>query len=195
MIIGNIVTNMSIDADDFFEVYNFDNMGERDTTKPTLYIGFYPTKERFGKLNPLNKFLGDNQLWTFSRKENNKEMNRDIFLFKQFCYTYSVKDLKYIYISPTSTLTTLKKIIKNIQDNIQNMVALRGTKNMLYLYYKDYIIGMNYEILEMMGVNTKKLNKRIYLGCKSYHTFESMPMSLKNYSTHLESEMYACMGI
>lgn len=194
MILGNIVTDIEIEDDIFFKKYSFDNMVGMDSSIPTIYIGYYTTKELFGKLNPIEKVLSDGKMyWTFAKKENDREFNRDMYAFKQYCYKEFSKNIKYCYITPIMKLTTLKRFMNHISNNLSNIIIVRGGKNMIYMYDGKTIYGVNLEVMKLSGVNIDKLINRLYKGCKHYKDFKDYKLEVRNICTYLNSEMYATL--
>lgn len=195
MKIGNIVTNISIDIDDIFNIYSFDEINGVDHSIPTFYIGFIETRELFGKINPLERKLDDLHFWSFTKKENNKELNKDLFRFKIYCHKQYIEKYKYYYISPSLSLTNIKKYIDLIRTNLSEITIVKGKKDMLYLNYNDFIFGINLDMLNYMNINTWNLLNKLRLNSKKYVDYNSLDLNVKYFCDILESDMYACIVI
>jgi hypothetical protein len=155
MYIGNIVTNDNKTHQNFNVVDSLDKIIEG---LPTLIIGL----DIVYTINPnpdfFNRKLSDNIYWTFLVNQKRDLHNEDIYYFKEYCYKYLIKHIKYRYIDfiidSDETITNIFKYIKNSEKKVGYKID-----SMVYIYTKNYIFGINLDVIKYVGRDVNKLLK------------------------------------
>ena len=96
MYIGRIITNAKkIDSFEFIDKTN--DISKIDSTIPTLIVGKSLAESMFGKdkVKILDRQLGKNLYWTYSKTEKRSAYEEDINEFNDFVIAYMLKNTKY----------------------------------------------------------------------------------------------------
>ena len=133
---------------------------EVDGNLPKLYIGYKNAKKHIPNFNIFMKKYPNNVFWTFSETEKREEFEIDVENFNNFIITDITKNIKYKY---CNILLLSREEIKNIISvlNSKKRKYLYFENNMLYLWYKNEIIGISLLIAEYIGYNPNKIIEKI----------------------------------
>ena len=156
MKVCNVVSNETYNYPFFVnkKVYG----AEFDFNLPTLIIGWEYVKKNYDNVSILEKQIGNNLCWTFSKIENRYEYLKDIKNFYNSVFEYYAKKIKYIYFNVyTSKYSSIKKIINYILSGRKTVFIYED--RMLYLYGgENFVIGIS--ISDLIYFNIKK--EKIY---------------------------------
>lgn len=156
--LGYIVTEKKMNG-----VYGFvrqvEDISDADLTKPTLIVGWEMAKQ-FDRYNILDRRLGDNLFWTFSKVENRSELEADLNKFYEFIRNSSIKNSKYKFVSIFHIgFQKAKKLVDML--NSTNRMNIYISNKMVYTLCGDVVIGVSLDELEYCKINPDKVLKRI----------------------------------
>lgn len=163
MYIGRIITNAKkIDSFEFIDKTN--DTSKIDSTIPTLIVGKSLAESVFGKdkVKILDRQLGKNLYWTYSKTEKRSAYEEDIDEFNTFVISYMLKDKKYQSFSLfRNPLSRKKGLLRFLDDNtVEKFIYLN--RNHAYIYYGDGpIIGISLSEAEYIGIPADKCIKRM----------------------------------
>jgi hypothetical protein len=153
MIIGNIVYENELKFDDFKQV---DSINSIENSLPKLIVGKEYCKKMGFKISILNKKIDKNTFWTFSPEERKSEFNDDFQSFKKHCLNVFLNNIEYYYIDPFQLkYSSAKKIINKIKTNTDGLYYIKN--KMCYIYFNNITLGINFEVLEYIGIQEKKI--------------------------------------
>lgn len=165
MKIANIVTTNKVDVTDDINVVK--SMDEIIKGLPTLVTSYKWLKENYNDYDIYNKKLADNLYWTFSRTERRDIFTKDVEDFITLVNRDLVKNIYYIFIDLIQFPNTkIIKIIKKIK-SLPNKIAFKHNK-MIYIYGDKIIFGIDLNLLDYIGLDTKKIEKRIKSNCNEF---------------------------
>ena len=154
--LGYILSKRKIkDTLDFVDVVN--NIEEiDDTTKPFLIIGMNEAKKLCKNFSILEKKIDNHIFWTFSKTERRSDYEKDLNNFYNFVLEYNIKNIKYYYINIlTMKYNKIKKLINIINNNDKKYIYI--SKDMIYIYYNNYILGISLIISNYINISSKKI--------------------------------------
>jgi len=180
--------------------YYLDYNDIRDNILPTLIIGWRFTKQLFGEDNDLtilNKKIKDNLFWTFSKEEKQIDYDKDIEDFKNLLPYDFIKKLKYKPVDPfINKLFSIEDITSYIfyssstgeKRNITSYYS--NSKNMLYFFYVNSILGFTLESVDFLQINKEKLLNEIKINSQLFITEENKEIEkcfgkLEGYSKYI----------
>lgn len=170
--LGAIVSKRKInDVVGFVEVVN-DINEVSDPTKPILVIGLNEAKKLTEDFCILEKKLGNDLFWTFGKTEKRNDHEKDINKFYEYVLNKEIENIKYYYINFFKLRYNKIKNIINIINN-ENNKYIYINKNIIYIYYSNYIMGISLTILEYLGIDKKKIFALLRRNPKNiiqYHT-------------------------
>lgn len=162
MFLGNIVSEQPIIQNGLF--YNTNTLEDIDRNIPTLIIGWDFSKRLFinKKLSILDKNIGRNTSWTFSRKEKRIDYEKDLKFFVKNTLIIAEKSVNYKYINVlTENYTTIKNIIKKlISDEYCSIYIYKNS--FIYACFSDVIIGVDLNIIDYLQIERRKVYKLLY---------------------------------
>lgn len=159
MVLGYIVTDRKMkDIDGFVEQVN--NIEDADSTKPILVVGWKNAKKYSGYKSILDKSLGGNVYWTFSKSESHSDFDSDIKCFYNVVYNNIINNILYYYINIFKLRYNKIKILYNIVNSKEKKTIYISNK-MVYIPYKGNILGLSLSMLEYCGINGDKVISRI----------------------------------
>lgn len=156
--LGYIVTEKKMNG-----VYGFvrqvEDISDADLTKPTLIIGWEMAKQ-FDRYNILDRRLGDNLFWTFSKVENRSELESDLNKFYDFVRKSAVEKSEYKFVSIFHIgFQKAKKLVDILNSRVTRNIYI--SNKMLYTLCGDVVIGVSLDELEYCKINPDKVLKRI----------------------------------
>lgn len=160
IILGYIVTDRKMKGIDSF-VEQVNDISLADSTKPILVVGWKNAKMYDGYKSVLDKTLGNNVFWTFSKSESRSEFEEDLEKFYKVIYNNILNNINYYYVNIFKlTYSKIKKIYNILFSNEYNDIYI--SNNMLYIPYKDNsILGVSLDIIEYCGIKRDKVISRI----------------------------------
>ena len=157
--LGYIVTDRKLkDIDGFVEQVN--DISLADTTKPILVVGWKNAKNYDGYTSILEKQLGENIYWTFSKSESRSDFEEDLQNFYNIIYNNILKNINYYYINIFKLKYSKIKKLYNILFSKENK-SIYISSGMVYIPYEDKIIGLSLSVLEYCGIKAEKVLRRI----------------------------------
>ena len=191
MILGNIVSNITISNIENFKHYSFDDI-INDLSLPTLYIGFTETKKLFGEdINPVDRELSKLIFWSFSRNENNKIMVNDVFKFKIYCHYYLINNLKYHFINPFDNRKKLLNVISHIKKSYNSKIVEFENK-MIYINIDNNIFGLDLNFIEYLGFDINKFKIKLHNLSSKYCFSNDLNDDIKLFNEIIEDNRYSC---
>lgn len=152
--LGYIISNTRIRGiEDFIEVTS--DPSYFTSNKPSLIVGLELARNNIKNFSILNKNPEKGKFWTFGKTEKRTDYEKDLTKFYNYILTNLNDTIKYYYVD-ISKLSKVK--IKNLLSILNNDTKkyLYIYKEMLYLYYKDYVLGISLQMLKYMGFNVEK---------------------------------------
>lgn len=154
--IGRIITTTKLEGlSDFIEVTkDSSSIKDNEAKIPTLIIG-HKNAENIcgGDVKMLNKRIGDNLYWTFSKRERRIEYEPDLDNFMKVVSDFLLKFCKYEYIDPITWDTEKQaNFLEIITNNKKKVLYL--TDSMYYIYYpkENKVYGLSSEILKYLDL-------------------------------------------
>lgn len=158
MIVANIVTNSNINIDKYFNVVG--TLDEIVQGLPTLVIGWDIVKTINPDADFVDKKISEEIFWTFKKTERRDIFEEDLYNFINYSYTKLIKNINYTFIDlisySESELKNTFKLIKNMNDVIGYKY-----KNMLYIYTKNTIYGVDIKLIEYVGYDVNEILSKI----------------------------------
>ena len=170
--LGTIVSKRKInDVVGFVEVVN-DITEVNNPTKPILVIGLNEAKKLKEDFCILEKELDKDLFWTFGKTEKRNDHEKDIDKFYEYILNKEIENIKYYYINFFKLRYNKIKNILNII-NKENNKYIYINKNIIYIYYSNYIMGISLTVLEYLGIDKKKI----------FHRLKRNPKNIIQYQT------------
>lgn len=165
MKIANIVTSNTLDvSDDINIVDNLDNIIEG---LPTLVTSYEWLSNNYSEYDIYNKKISDNLYWTFAKTERRDIFNVDVEHFITLANRELVKNIDYLFVDLIQYQPLIiNKIIREIFET-PNKVAFKY-KKMIYIYGGKLIFGIDINLLNYMGINTVRVEKKIKSICNVF---------------------------
>ena len=129
--------------------------------KPIMVVGLELARNTIKNFSILRKNPEKNKFWTFGKTEKRTDHERDLDLFYKFVLTSVINNISYYYLDITKVSRTKIKNLLRILGN-DTTKYLYFYKEMLYLYYENYVLGISLEMLRYIGINTDKHIKNLY---------------------------------
>lgn len=161
MYIGNIIIEQPIE-NGLFNVT--DKILKIDKNIPTLIIGWELSKKIFSdrKLSILENRIDNNIYWSFSKNENRYKFEEDYNLFVNKCLDNAKSTLKYKYINILNcSYYDIKNTINILSSNDISYIYIHKN-SFIYIYNKNEIIGLDFNAIDYLGIERKKIYKRLY---------------------------------
>ena len=157
--LGYIVTDKKLkDIDGFVEQVN--DISFADSTKPILVVGWKNAKNCDGYTSILEKQLGENIYWTFSKSESRSDFEADLQTFYSIIYNNILNNINYYYID-------IFKLKYNKLKKLYSILSSREDKNIyisngvVYILHESSVLGLSLTVLEYCGIKTEKVLQRI----------------------------------
>lgn len=184
MEIANIITEDKIDiGPEFNVVTSLDEIIFKDL--PTLIIGYDLVKLFFDKslINVLNKRINKNTFWTFNRNVKRDVFTNDLEDFIRHSYTKCIERINYVDIDLIQfSRGKIIKILRKIKE-LENIITYKSKNNVIYMYSENLIFGIDLNIVDFIGYDSKKIEDRIR--AESIKFLEGDEILLE-YGNHLE---------
>ena len=158
--LGYIISKRKIkEKVNFVEVV--DNIEKIDEpTKPFIIIGMNEAKKLVDDFNALEKQLDEDVFWTFSKTERRVDYERDLENFYDYILYKNINNIKYYYINILNIkYNKIKKLINIINSKDKKYIYI--SKNMIYIYYNNNILGLSIKIMKYINLKIDKIIKKI----------------------------------
>ena len=137
-----------------------DDISLTEPSKPSLLIGWKKASEMEGYTSIIEKKIGENLYWTFSKSESRAEFEKDLDLFTKKCITQATEYIKYYYVNVMRlTYSKAKKLLEIIDAEPKRTIYISG--GMMYIPYDGDVLGISLYILSYCGVKVSKAKKRV----------------------------------
>lgn len=160
--IGRIITSGKVeDVSEFIEVTkDTSSVGNREAKIPTLIVGYKNAKEICGDINILNKKIGKNLYWTFSKRERRADYEQDLKTFQENVSAFVSKFCEYEYIDVMTIADDKRKEFNDTISDSHIKVAY-VTSTMYYIYHpvKNKTYGISKEVLKAVGSGEERMLK------------------------------------
>ena len=131
-----------------------------DPTKPFIIIGMNEAKKLVDDFNALEKQLDEDVFWTFSKTERRVDYERDLENFYDYILYKNINNIKYYYINILNIkYNKIKKLIIIINSKDKKYIYI--SKNMIYIYYNNNILGLSIKIIKYINLKIDKIIKKI----------------------------------
>jgi len=157
--LGYIVTDRKLkDIDGFVEQVN--DISLADSTKPILVVGWKNAKNCDGYTSILEKQLGENIYWTFSKSEIRSDFEEDLQMFYSIIYNNILNNINYNYINIFKLkYNKIKKLYNILFSNENKNIYI--SNGMVYIPYEGGVLGLSLAVLEYCGIKAEKVLRRI----------------------------------
>ena len=152
--VGRIITNSKVDdVSEFIEVTKgTSSIVDNQAKIPTIIVGYKNAESICGKLNVLNKKIGNNLYWTFSKRERRIDYDPDMRAFFSNVSDFVMKYCKYEYIDLITADDEKKNHLKNVlASNVLKVVY--STEQMYYIYvpHENITYGLAKSVVDFVG--------------------------------------------
>jgi hypothetical protein len=147
------------DVSEFIEVtQDTSSIVNCDTKIPTLVVGYNFVKELCSNVSVLNKNIGKNLYWTFSKRERRIEYEKDIIEFNKTVRLFADKYNPYEFIDMISgSSSDIGDLFMTLCESCKKIVY--KTDKMLYVYIplKRKTIGISLDETRYMSMNDESV--------------------------------------
>lgn len=133
------------------------------TNLPTLIIGYETAIEVYGidNINVLKRNIKRNLFWTFRRTVERKVYQLDVEEFIRYSYKKAMENINYVDVDVIQhSNKKLYKIAKKIL-SLKEPICYKSMNNVIYIYSENLIFGMDMNLLDYVGFDVEKLEKKI----------------------------------
>lgn len=157
--LGIIITSNKIkNIPPFIILTDKDNESYGDL--PRLYVGMENARKSIPTFSILEKRIDEKTFWTFGKRERRSDHEKDIENFYRYVLERKTKEIKYIFINTNKfTWKCIRKTLNLILS--QELKTIYCEKDMMYVYYRNSILGFSLRFLRYSGCNLSHLYKRI----------------------------------
>ena len=187
-VLGYIVTNRKIKNIDGF-VVQVSDISLADSTKPILIVGWELAKKQEGYTSVLDRHIGDNIYWTFSRTESRMDFESDLEKFYNIIYDNKLNKINYYYINIFKLKYNKIKKIYNILFS-KDLLNIYISNNMIYIPYNNNVFGISLNVLEYIGIKRNKVINKIRL-MPNVRIYEDNDKFIFKILKHLGNKKYA----
>ena len=187
--LGYIVTEKKLSG-----IYGFvkqvTDISDADLTKPTLIVGWELAKQ-FDGYDILDRKLGENLFWTFSRTENRSILESDINKFYEFIKKKTVSSCDYKFVSVFRLrFEKLKKLVCILNSSGKRNIYI--SSGMVYVKYGDTVVGVSLTELEYCKIKPDKVLGRIENNA-NLKVFSNNDWKIKKLERFLGNKKYAVL--
>lgn len=155
--IGRIISPTKIDGiSEFIEVTkNTSSVKNNDTKIPTLIVGYKNTRAICGPdLKILDRKIGENLYWTFSKRERRIDYENDLKIFINTVSDFLMKYCRYEYVDVITANDERKGWLYNLLEDVNHKKILYSTNTMHYIYIpKDNkVYGFSREVISFLDM-------------------------------------------
>jgi len=159
-ILGYIVTSKKLKNIKGF-VGQVNDIELADPSKPILIVGWKNAKKHPNYKSVLDKQIGENLYWTFSRNESRSDFEEDLENFYNIIYNNILNNIKYYYVNIFKLRYNKIKKLYNILNSNKLKNIYISSDGMLYIPFEENILGLSLNILEYCGISRDKILSRI----------------------------------
>jgi len=152
---------------------------------PTLIVGYEMAIDLYGadNINVLKRNVNNKIFWTFRRTVERKIYEPDLEDFMRHAYKKAIENINYvdldvIQFKPRKLYKITKKLLQ-----LKNPISYKNDNDVIYVYSDNLIFGIDLKLLNYVGINTEKVEKKIIEKSKVFLVGNEI---LIEYNNHLE---------
>ena len=152
---------------------------------PTLIVGYEMAIGLYGvdNINVLKRNVNNKIFWTFRRTVERKIYEPDLEDFMRHAYKKAIEKINYvdldvIQFKPKKLYKITKKLLQ-----LKNLISYKNDNDVIYVYSDNLIFGIDLKLLNYVGINTEKVEKKIIEKSKVFLVGNEI---LIEYNNHLE---------
>ena len=156
---------------------------------PLLIIGYDKAIELYGadNVNVLKRNINNKVFWTFGRTVERKIYEPDLEDFMRHAYKKAVENINFIDFDVIQfNNRKLLKIAKKLL-NLKDPISYKTDNDIIYVYGENIIFGIDLKLLDFVGVDIEKVEKKIIEKSLVFLTGSEI---LIEYNNHLERLNY-----
>ena len=157
--LGYIVTDKKIRGIEKF-IEQVDDIELIEDGMPALIVGWEKAKKHSGYKSVIEKSLGNNIYWTFSKTESRCDFEEDLCKFYDIILNNILNNIKYYYINIFKLKYNKIKKLYNIIFSTENR-NIYISNNMIYVLYDNSILGLSLDVLSYCRINPDKIISKI----------------------------------
>ncbi len=186
MLIANIVSVANVNVSCDFNVVKSLDLTVQGL--PTLIVGWDYIKKQYPDYDIINRKLSDDLYWTFKKTERRELHEEDIYHFVERVYKHLIKDIKYTFIDPILfDRKTIKKLIKKVNEK-KDIISYQHDR-MIYLYFDNFIFGIDLDTIDFIGLNVEKFLLKINNKSKVFLEKNMIFIEYKNRIENLDNQV------
>lgn len=186
MLIANIVSVANVNVSCDFNVVKSLDLTVQGL--PTLIVGWDYIKKQYPDYDIINRKLSDDLYWTFKKTERRELHEEDIYNFVERVYKHLIKDIKYTFIDPILfDRKTIKKLIKKVNEK-KDIISYQHDR-MIYLYFDNFIFGIDLDTIDFIGLNVEKFLLKIKNKSKVFLEKNTIFIEYKNRIENLDNQV------
>lgn len=182
--LGYIISKTAIkEVPDFIEAVSDASLFYAD--KPALIVGSDFARKNVENFSIIKRNPQEGKFWTFGRRERREDFEKDVEKFYSYVLEDSINKIKYYYVNVLKlNRRRIIDLLVLLKSNDRKWVYIY--KDMLYLYHRDYVLGISLKILKYTGINIKKhfggflKNKNLTVFFNDYQVTPYMKIFSKN---------------
>ena len=152
---------------------------------PTLIVGYEMAIGLYGadNINVLKRNVNNKIFWTFRRTTKRDTYESDLEDFMRHAYKKAIEKINYvdldvIQFKPKKLYKITKKLLQ-----LKNLISYKNDNDVIYVYSDNLIFGIDLKLLNYVGINTEKIEKKIIEKSKVFLVGNEI---LIEYNNHLE---------
>ncbi len=158
MYLSNIISTQHNDFEDFVNVV--DDIEKIDKNLPTLIVGREMMRKLFPGHNILDKKIDDNLYWTYARRENRYDYEKDILEFYKITIQYIESKIRYYYFDiKTRPFKQIKKMVTFM--NAPILKTIYHSEDMLFISFDENVIGISLKDFRYLGITEEKVIEKV----------------------------------
>lgn len=169
--VGRIITNSKMDdVSEFIEVTRETSSIVNNEAKiPTIIVGYKNAESICGKLNVLDRKIGKNLSWTYSKRERRIDYDPDMRNFFSDVSNFVLKYCKYEYIDLITASEENKKHLVDVL-NEKFLKIIYETDKMYYIYvpHENITYGVAKTVIEFVGWNDISGNNAVKINDREF---------------------------
>lgn len=187
MEIANIVCTDKLNVGPEFNVVNsVDDIVY--TNLPMLIVGHTIAMELYGKdnVNVLKRNINNKIFWTFRRTVERKIYEGDLEDFMRHAYKKAIEKINYVDFDVIQyNKKKLYKITKKLLI-LKNPISYKSDNDVIYVYEDNLIFGIDLKLLDFVGVDIEKVEKKIIDKSVVFLTGSEILIEYNNYLERLD---------
>lgn len=179
--VGRIITNTKIDdISEFIEVTkDTSSIVNNEAKIPTLIIGYKNAQEICGNIKILEKKIGKNLYWTFSKRERRVDYDPDLRNFMLTVSDFVQRCCKYEYVDILTSDSDKTGHLFNVLREETKKKVVYETNTMYYIYVpqENTVFGLSKEVLKYVKMDVTQFFKNNSVTTVIDHEFSDNKIS------------------